>query len=164
MESRKAKKIGRPRKPDAKRHVFAFRFDDVQMSVIDWMFSEFAQEGETKSEIVARLFTSFLAANLAEKYLAEKARVQGVVLTLQYRQEHRKEANAELKAEIKTQTQQAAIGNRREFVPASIPRPILRPVPYPDDEGIPIPDDVISSEEIKSAKNTLPDIEGILIP
>ena len=158
METGKQKKrMGRPRKPDAKRHVFAFRFDDVQMSVIDWMFTQYAEEGETKAEIVARLFTSFLAANLAEKALKEKARVEGVPLTLQYREEKRQTVNRELNTEIRREATEAKAGHVRRFVPSFVP------IPYPDVEGIPIPEDAKQLEDIKSAEKHFPDIEGISI-
>ncbi|MBP5591522.1 hypothetical protein J6Y50_06705 [bacterium] len=156
METEKPKKTGRPRKPDAKRHVFAFRFDDVQMSVIDWMFTQYAQPKETKSEIVARLFTSFLAANLAEKALAEKARVQGVPLTLQYREENRQTVNRELNNELRRQANAARSGEIRRFVPSSVP------LPADPDEGIPLPADAIT-QALKGADNSLPEIEGIEI-
>lgn len=140
METEK-KRAGRPKKMDAKRNVFAFRFTDAQLSVIDWMISQLSEPNETKSECCSRLFTSFLATKLIEKQMKEKADFERVPLRLYFQQEKpfRQVKNQVLGkiAEIQRDAQNGAF---REFRPDAVPRCDLR-----EDPGIPLPDSALET-------------------
>lgn len=87
METVKKRSVGRPRKADAKRHVFAFRFNDEQIEVIKSVYQELRlDESETLSEMVARTYSRYLQILLKQKQENENKAVS-VPLSVQYRKE-----------------------------------------------------------------------------